>query len=830
MMAAATWSEIRDLADQLKTTQERGCAQTLSERTWVDVVRYLIDTNRLKLIFTTDGRSYLTKEELEKEIREEVEAHSGRISLIEIASNIDVDPLIVEARAAEMIAADAQDKSSNRLLSLPGELIDESYVRQVAHEIQDMFEERGQVSIGELATAFGLPTAFLLNIINEYQGTLFRVQKYGEKYLTDAYMTTNRAKVRGYFTALMRPVTLSVASTKLGIPENLLTSIVSSLISSGQLCGSLIAGRGTFVPLCYTNAEDNYINAFYNQNGYVEWSYLKRLGISDPAVYLKNLLPKATHLSGVSVGPVLLDQLKATVEEAVRESTWVDLTHCLPPGLETKERMQVIGPYIKSSPLQPVAGGAFIVSDVYINQCESVFEKFLKLRAQEVFDEHRRSIPASTTYTIVEAEQPSKRGTQSSKGGFGFGAREVKTKNVKKKYVPGKKKAGSHNPTGPDDESAGNLPDGSSNMLSFSKHVNEDELNQLLAGELPSDVPEEVVEGVVTLLFPKLERLFAKIIESLSSEDTGIRRGNIGQIQEAVNNMLFSIQLMERGINEITDQELRQSLIRSLVKIHGNGIVDKLCEELARYHGLPWPPGSPEKSPRDEVVKPTEVGSTSNEQVTVEQRHKFIDQLKRLGTPEAKKCAASLHGLLEKIRAFLSGFCSITDFYSVLDNFATEEVGIKLSTLHAHSDNKRKREERNKANELALQVELQLSNACEEFKSAPALQQAATAALAAVCLFAQVATGWPVTAPGRYVPELVTWLSDFVKSTQKAPALPPALNSFVSSSAMNNLHVLTSYIAQHMHTSDEADLAESLTEPISELVTVAKECRKQLYA
>ncbi|TPP60968.1 E3 UFM1-protein ligase 1 [Fasciola gigantica] len=815
----ATWSEIRDLANKLKTAQERRCAQTLSERTWVDVVRHLMDTNRLKLIFTTDGRSYITKQELEKEIREEVEAHSGRISVVEIASNIDVDPLIVEARASEMIAGDAQDKSSNRLLSLPGELIDESYVRKVAHEIQDIFEERGQVSIGELATVFGLTTAFLLHVINEYQGTLFRIHKYGEKYLTDVYLNTNRAKVRGFFTALMRPVTLSNASVKLGIAENLLSSIVSSLISSGQLCGSLMAGRGTFVPSCYTSAEDTYITAFYNQNGYVEWSYLKRLGIPEPGAYLRNLLPKATHLSGVSVGPVLLDQLKATIDEAVRESSWIDLTHCLPSGLDSKERMEIIAPYIKKAPLQPVAGGIFVVSDTYISQCEGMLEKFLKTRAQEVFNGQRRSLPTSSTYTIVESDQPHKRATQASKGGFGFGAREVKTKNVKKKYIPGKKKSGFQGIVDYDEGTTVNQrADG---FMAFSKHVNEDELNQALADELRSDVPDEVVEGVITYLMPKLERTFVKIIESLVSEDTGSRRGNIGQTQEATNNMVFSIQLIERGINAIMDERLQTTLLRYLIKNHGVCVVDKLCEELARYHGLTWPP--------DSAINLTE-SNLAHEQISSEERQKFVDQLKHLNTPEATKSASALHGLLEKIRAFLSGCCSTTDFYSALDSFAIEHVGIKLPTLHAHPDNKRKREEKNKANELALQFELQLTNAYEQFKSTPDLQHAATAALAAVCLFSQVVTGWPISAPGRCVPELVTWLSNFVESKQQAPSLPPAVGSFVSSSAVDNLSLLTGYIAQHMHVSDQMDMADQLSKPISELLNVARECRKQLYA
>ncbi|CAH8628520.1 unnamed protein product [Schistosoma mattheei] len=331
----ATWDEVRELANKLKETQNQPNICKLSDRTWVDIIKHLMSVNRLKLVFSTDGRSYLTRNELDKEIRDEVEAHSGRITLTELASNLDVDFDIIESRVTELITLDAQNKSPCRLISIPSEVVNSSYVRRVAHEILDRLEEHGQTSIGELTVIFNLPTTFLSSIMQEYQSTLFHVHKYGEKYFTDTFLNATKAKIRGYFTGVIRPVTLSSVASKLQIPENLINSIVSSLISTGRLYGNLIAGRSGFVPKCYTYAEDTYINSFYSQNGYIEWNYLKRLNIPDPGSYLKTKLPNAMHLPGLTVNTLIVDQLKSLISGVIRDVSWIDLSHYIPNGLDS---------------------------------------------------------------------------------------------------------------------------------------------------------------------------------------------------------------------------------------------------------------------------------------------------------------------------------------------------------------------------------------------------------------------------------------------------------------------------------------------------------------
>lgn len=58
-----------------------------------------------------------------------------------------------------------------------------------------------------------------------------------------------------------------------------------------------------------------------------EYDTLSRLGVSDPKNYIKKRFKgeKFIHLKAASVGKGLQDQVDATIDEAVRSETWVDI-------------------------------------------------------------------------------------------------------------------------------------------------------------------------------------------------------------------------------------------------------------------------------------------------------------------------------------------------------------------------------------------------------------------------------------------------------------------------------------------------------------------------
>lgn len=540
----ADWSEVRSLANQLKAIQDNTTISRLSERTWVDIVCHLINANRLKLIFSNDGRSYLTSIELDKEIREEVEAHLGRITLSELASNLDIDLSVIESKVLDMVASDAQSKSPCRLISVSSELINDSYIRRIGQEILDLLEEKGEVCISELTTIFSLPTTFILNLINDFQGTLFRVHKYGEKYITDSYLNAIRSKVRGYFTAVIRPVTLNSVVSVLGVHESLLGSIISSLISSGRLNGSLVAGRGTYVPICYTQAEEDYVNSFFAQNGYIEWDYLKRFGIPDPGLYLKSKFPNCTHVSGITIGQVIVDRLKDLISVVVRDSSWIDIFDYVP--IRVDNVLLFVDPLIKDLSVKLIEN-RYIVCNTYIENYESILHAFIIDKANLAFRNEGSTLLSSLKKSdYSEIDTPTKKSVSlAAKGGFGYGAREIKQKNVKKKYNPSKRRNATNSSRLDDTDDLDH--DTNKNCITslFAKYVTNEDLISLLFSKLSNDANEEVIQGILDILMPELEHLFVKLINSLmvSGSNSGRLREHKTKTEELVNNMILSFQV-----------------------------------------------------------------------------------------------------------------------------------------------------------------------------------------------------------------------------------------------------------------------------------------------
>ena len=72
------WEEVKRLAADFQRAQLSSTSHKLSERNCVELVQKLINLGLIEVIYTTDGREYLTPSELEKEIKEELFVEGGQ--------------------------------------------------------------------------------------------------------------------------------------------------------------------------------------------------------------------------------------------------------------------------------------------------------------------------------------------------------------------------------------------------------------------------------------------------------------------------------------------------------------------------------------------------------------------------------------------------------------------------------------------------------------------------------------------------------------------------------------------------------------------------------
>lgn len=74
----ADWEEIKRLAADFQRAQLSSTAHKLSERNCIEIVQKLIGLGLVEVIYTTDGKEYLTPQQLEREMKDELFVHGGK--------------------------------------------------------------------------------------------------------------------------------------------------------------------------------------------------------------------------------------------------------------------------------------------------------------------------------------------------------------------------------------------------------------------------------------------------------------------------------------------------------------------------------------------------------------------------------------------------------------------------------------------------------------------------------------------------------------------------------------------------------------------------------
>ncbi|VDL91783.1 unnamed protein product [Schistocephalus solidus] len=795
----STWAEIKELSAYLKKVQASESTNFLSERTCVDIVSHLISSGRLRLIHSIDGRCLLTVKELDREILDELELHGGHVSLLELSANLDVDLSIIESRTQELVVSTATQSPADACVLVGSDLLTKAFIRRIAEELRDRFELRGVISTIELSRMFAFPPQFILNIIAEYNGVLFRLHKDNEKYYTDSYLNKQKAKVLGYFSAALTPIPLSSAAPKLDIPQKLLLDILDTLISGSKLQGTLTAGRSVYTPRCFSIAQDSYLKSFYSQNGFVECSLARRLGIADPISYFHKTFPGAIYSRDLCVNGTLLSQLKAVITDDTDESPWIDVTSYLPLHFGPKEREWLVAPLLTKTNLVPLCDYSFLCSRDRLQGYVVVFDDVIREAAetaskQQTFTSQRQSASSFPTAQDFAAKTTSRK---SKSGGFGSGSREIKTKSVKKKYM---KKSGC-----PED-----IPlDSTDTSILLEDYLSQEKLLSILSNNLGPEAPENLAEGLLDALLPELNIKFTSLLKSifLQNSDTSKNRNRFMAEKESLVQTVLSIQLLERGAIGVDDPDLRLKLLRHLIRTDVSAFVNQLCVFLSHLYDVEWPTvqtkpvkhvpttSSPGKSkqrrknkkashyndddsedqaervdsdPVPTVAEPAPVSDDSLTEITAADRENFYQMLRKLSSVGPIRDAADL---LQKLNACLRPNAEINDcgssgqpldeIFILCDNLAANHLGVNLSVAVLRSPlagSKRKREDKTLALNLATQIEQQLTAAANEADTSPLFLNLANVALAAAGLFGQCIVGWPLPVHGKLVPQLSTWI------------------------------------------------------------------------
>ncbi|KAL5112041.1 E3 UFM1-protein ligase 1 [Taenia crassiceps] len=804
------WSEIRNLAEKLKSVQTAESTHYLSERVCVDIVSHLINSGRLRLIRTIDGRAFLTENELIKEIFDELAAHRGRISLLELSEILEC-------------------------LLVAGELMTKSYIRRIAEEIQDRLEFRGTMSLTELARIYNFTPQFLTSIIGEYNGVLFNVDRDGDKLYTHLFMAKQTSKILGHLSAAVTPISLADCGSKLDIPLKVLSKLVDTVISSGRLKGTLTAGRSIYTPLCYLKAQDAFVSDFVKQNGYVEWTIVQRIGITDPSSYLRSHFPSAVHNKGFTICESTVSQIRAVLEDRVLDTPWIDVSHYLPAVFGAHEREWLIKPLLTKSDFVPIHDYMYLYSANSLSEHISCFDDFIREQAAVAAIEQRHKACSKPIKSVLAAsEEGPARGLEKKRksGGFGGRSREIKTKHVKKKYL--KRSIDS-------DEEDDQVE------ICIESYIPRERLLLLLIPSVGVDAPEDLIEGVLDKLLPNVHEKFLSLVKSvyLQTSDSSKSRDRCLAEKDSLISTILSIQLFERGSLLVDDPDLRSQLLRQLIRGEVSTFVNRLYVLLAQNYEVDWPTVAVENSSSGKSRKNKQKKHDGEEvalkrsielnpsDITFQQRDVLAELLNKMGDGPTKEASLLTRRINARLRvntdfSVFGGSLSLDEIFSLCDDLAHSHLGINLSVSVLRSGAaKRKRQDRLLALDIAGKNGQQMIDAAKSEEG----NYLACVSLAAAALFGQCLVGWPLPAHGKLVPHLSAWITKMLSSPANT-SLPyaAAANELRAAKAGEQLTRLTELVVQEArHVGDVSVVSKSEKKDlVDQLLSTASRCLRAM--
>ncbi|XP_074166364.1 E3 UFM1-protein ligase 1 isoform X3 [Sminthopsis crassicaudata] len=723
---AEAWDEIRRLAADFQRAQFSETTQRLSERNCIEIVTKLIAQKQLEVVHTLDGKEYITPAQITREMRDELHVRGGRVNIVDLQQVINVDLTHIENRISDII------KSEKNVQVVLGQLIDENYLDHLAEEVNDKLQETGQVPISELCKTYDLPGNFLTQALSQRLGKIINGQIDLDNrgvIFTEAFVARHKARIRGLFSAITRPTPVISLISRYGFQEQLLYSVLEELVNSGRLKGAVVGGRqdkAVFVPDIYSRTQNNWVDSFFRQNGYLEFDALSRLGIPDAVSYIKKRYKTAQllFLKAACVGQGIVDQIEASVEEAISSGSWVDILPLLPSSLSVEDAGMLLQQVMRTFNKQPLAvvfSDTIVVSEKFIKDCTELFRELMHQKAEKEMKNNpvhlitEEDLKQSSVLENVSSSKKDKKderrrkateGSGSVRGGGGGNAREIKIKKTKKK---GRKDDDS------DDETQSANTGRRKLEISF---MSLEEIEDVLKKYI-QDGPEEFVTELAEHLIRYLNRSYLEVVRSVfmsstSSASGASRKRTIKDLQDEVSNLYNNIRLFEKGTKFFTD-DAQTNLAKHLLKTVCTDITNLIFNFLAA-----------------DLMMAVEDPTT----ITSEIRKKILGKL----SEETKGPLTKLHNSLNEK--------SLEDFLSFLDS-AADACDIMV-----------KKGDKKKERQVLFQHRQALIEQLKVTED-PAL----ILHLTSVLLF-QFSTHCMLHAPGRCVPQIIAFLSNKMPEDQ----------------------------------------------------------------
>ncbi|RHZ22991.1 hypothetical protein DYB37_002996 [Aphanomyces astaci] len=366
-------NEIHALQRELAAAQETKEAIRLSERNIIDLLFKLQALNMVELIFTTNAKAVLTPAQLRKEILDQVQSHSGRVSLHELYTSTNVDMGYIEKYAREIVD---QPNPTDKVHWVGNDLISDAYLDTIMTSVHNTLQDTGSARCC----------------------TLQNTRRLNSSVFAMSQILASSSDVDGRFVA----------------------DCLSDLIASNAVRGHL-RGR-EFVPTAFLDTQRAAVDAFFTSNNYLPHAMTTQLQVTGrPVDFVKKQFPDCVDLEDVVVSGALLLHVEGAVEGLLHDPTWLDVRSELPSAIDAQNATLLLAKALErvNAPSVVQIGGLFAVHAAMMSQAMEKFQDVAKSRASQAAyvalesggSEAKTSTAKSTSGQQAKKQNKTTRGT-----------------------------------------------------------------------------------------------------------------------------------------------------------------------------------------------------------------------------------------------------------------------------------------------------------------------------------------------------------------------------------------------------------------------------------
>ncbi len=160
--------EIFELQKKLKDIQKEEILHKLSDRNIVELIQKLLKNEEFKVIHTTNGKEYLTPEQVQKEIQSkhcpnysigELNLNNGEVNVSALPNLLNVSQEVTNQQLEIML------KRDKTLFLINGRILTNYFLDNICHEVNSILNEKSIIFISDLAKTYDIPISNFKEII-----------------------------------------------------------------------------------------------------------------------------------------------------------------------------------------------------------------------------------------------------------------------------------------------------------------------------------------------------------------------------------------------------------------------------------------------------------------------------------------------------------------------------------------------------------------------------------------------------------------------------------------------------------------------------------------